>query len=81
MKNLPIAVQDWEWDAEQARRLVDVARHAWRGGGHWRGVRLLGRALSTSPRGAMGEIQRRLKAKAVPKRAKTAGSPAEGGIS
>ena len=63
IENLPVAVQDWEWDAEQARRLVDVARHAWRNGGHLRGMRLLGRAFETSPVGAFNEIRRRLKDK------------------
>jgi glycosyltransferase involved in cell wall biosynthesis len=59
IKDLPIEVQDWEWDAEQARRLVDVARHAWRLKGHLRALRLLGRALATSPQAAVSEIKRR----------------------
>jgi glycosyltransferase involved in cell wall biosynthesis len=62
-KNLPIEVEDWEWDAEQARRLVDVARHAWRWGGRLRAMRLLARAVATSPSGALGETWRRTKDK------------------
>jgi hypothetical protein len=56
-------VEDWEWDAEQARRLVDVARHAWRWGGRLRAMRLLARAVATSPSGALGETWRRTKDK------------------
>ncbi len=55
IKDLPIEVQDWEWDAEQARRLVDVARHAWRGREYTRAMRLTGRALAASPRAAVLE--------------------------
>lgn len=59
IKDLPVAVTDSEWDAEQARRLVDVARHAWRLNGHVRAIRLMGRALATSPQAAVSEIGRR----------------------
>jgi glycosyltransferase involved in cell wall biosynthesis len=68
IKPMPVPVQDWEWDAEQARRLVDVARHAWRSEGRWRAFRLLGRALATSPRGALSELRRRAAQKLAPNR-------------
>jgi glycosyltransferase involved in cell wall biosynthesis len=58
--DLPVAVEPWEWECQQARRLVDVARHAWRHGGRGRALRLLGRALVTSPRGAFQEVSSRL---------------------
>jgi len=60
IENLPVAVEDWEWDAEQARRFVDVARHAWRQGGYGRAVRLFGRGLETNAAGAISETWRRL---------------------
>ena len=60
LTDLPIRVEPWEWDCQQSRRLVDVARHVWRHGGRGRAVRLFGRALLTSPRGAWEEIYSRL---------------------
>ena len=60
LKDLPVRVEPWEWDWQQSRRLVDVARHVWRHGARGRAVRLFGRALVTSPRGAWEEINSRL---------------------
>ncbi|MBI5383779.1 MAG: glycosyltransferase [Verrucomicrobia bacterium] len=60
MKNLPIHVEEWEWDAEQARRLADVARHAWLHGGYGHALALLGRAVVTSPKSVICEISNRL---------------------
>jgi glycosyltransferase involved in cell wall biosynthesis len=62
IKDLPIKVETWEWEAEEARRLVDMARHAWRGGFYTHACSLLRRSLTTSPKGAMGEMERRFKA-------------------
>jgi glycosyltransferase involved in cell wall biosynthesis len=70
---LPIKVDPWEWQWQQASRLVDVARHAWRHGGHGRALQLLGRALATSPRGALSEISSRLMRRNTPR----SQSPAE----
>ena len=56
IENLPVRVEDWEWDAQQARRLVDVARHAWRKRGYVRSMNFLRRALVTSPRGTLQEM-------------------------
>jgi glycosyltransferase involved in cell wall biosynthesis len=64
--DLPIKVEPWEWEWQQARRLVDVARHAWRRGGHGMALRLLGRALMTSPRGAFDEVSSRLTSAPAP---------------
>jgi glycosyltransferase involved in cell wall biosynthesis len=63
IKNLPVKVEDWEWDAQQARRLVDVARHAWRRGGYIRALNFLRRALTTSPRGTVQEMSNRWSAR------------------
>jgi hypothetical protein len=60
---LPIHVETWEWDAEQARRLVDMARHGWRSGSRLRAIKWLGRGLTLSPRGALGEICLRVRRK------------------
>lgn len=60
LTDLPIKVEPWEWEWQQARRLVDVARHVWRHGGHGRAIRLLGCALMISPRGTLNEISSRL---------------------
>jgi glycosyltransferase involved in cell wall biosynthesis len=62
IKDLPVKVETWEWEAEKARRLVDMARHAWRGGFRAQAASLLGRSLTTSPTGAMSEVERRFKA-------------------
>ena len=59
LKDLPVCVEPWEWDWQQSRRLVDVARHVWRHGARGRAMRLFGRALLTSPRGAWEEINSR----------------------
>ena len=60
LTDLPIKVEPWEWEWQQACRLVDVARHAWSQGGRGRALRLMGRALTTSPRGTLREISSRL---------------------
>ncbi len=57
--DLPIPVAAGEWDAQQARRLVDVALGAARRGQFSRGAQLLARSLSISPAGAAGEFFRR----------------------
>ncbi len=49
MKDLSIAVERWEWNREQAQRLVDVAFHALRRGDIASGVAFLGRALLCCP--------------------------------
>lgn len=63
MTGLPVAVSDAEWDEQQARRLVDVAKHAWQRGGHGRALKFLGEAVTTSPRGALAEVGSRLRGK------------------
>lgn len=58
-QGLSVEVHDWEWDREQAKRLVDVARHAL-GRGHFvRGMRFFGQALWYSPCGAACEVMGR----------------------
>lgn len=59
LTEIPIKVEAWEWEWQQAIRLVDVARRAWRHGGRGRALRLLGRAFMTSPRGTISEISSR----------------------
>jgi glycosyltransferase involved in cell wall biosynthesis len=59
MKELSIGVEDWEWDREQAKRLVDVARHALGGGHVFRGVGFLGRAFRHSPSTVIREVWNR----------------------
>ncbi|HEX4121054.1 MAG TPA: glycosyltransferase family 2 protein [Verrucomicrobiae bacterium] len=66
MANQPVPVEDWEWDEEQARRIVDIARHAWRTDGAFEALRYIGRALKTSPVGTMQEIGRRAGLKLAP---------------
>jgi glycosyltransferase involved in cell wall biosynthesis len=66
LTDLPVAVEPWEWECQQARRLVDVARHAWRQGGRGRAMRLLGRALVTSPLGTFQEVSSRLSPRLSP---------------
>lgn len=61
--NLPVAVTAAEWDRQQARRLVDVAIGATRGGRVTRGLQLFARSLATSPRGATQELFKRCVAK------------------
>ena len=56
LQGLPIAVEDWEWDREQARRMVDLARRDLKAGGFRRAFELLARAMATSPRGGLREI-------------------------
>jgi glycosyltransferase involved in cell wall biosynthesis len=56
LEGLPIAVADWEWDREQARRMVDLARRDLKAGCVRRAVDLLARAMATSPRGGLLEI-------------------------
>lgn len=63
MTGLPVAVSDAEWDEQQARRLVDVAKHAWQRGGHGRALKFLGEAVATSPRGVCAEVGSRLRNK------------------
>lgn len=62
--NLPVAVTAAEWDRQQARRLVDVAIGATRGGRLKRGLQLFARSLATSPSGALGEVFSRCRARA-----------------
>ena len=59
IKDLPVKVQPWEWEAEQARRMVDMARHAWQSGARLHSLRWLARALALSPRGTIEETCRR----------------------
>ena len=54
--DLPVAVTGAEWDRQQARRLLDVAIGAARGGRISRGAQLLTQAVSTSPVGAAQEL-------------------------
>ncbi len=63
MTGLPVAVSDAEWDEQQARRLVDVAKHAWKRGGHGQALKFLGEAMTTSPRGVCAEVGSRLRNK------------------
>jgi len=59
LPNLPVAVEPWEWNAEQGRRLIDMAIHAWRGNSRLRAASLFRRSLVTSPRAAAAEVFRR----------------------
>jgi glycosyltransferase involved in cell wall biosynthesis len=61
LKGLTIEVEDWEWDRQQARRLVDVALNVARSGRFLRGLRLFGEALQLSPAGTAGEFVHRLR--------------------
>ncbi len=61
--NLPVAVTAAEWDRQQARRLVDVAIGATRGGRVTRGLQLFTRALAHSPCGAVQEVFARCRAR------------------
>jgi glycosyltransferase involved in cell wall biosynthesis len=63
MANLPVAVSNWEWDEQQARRLVDVAKRAWKSGGYGRALRFLSEAMATSPRGVLAEVGSRIREK------------------
>ncbi|HEX3716447.1 MAG TPA: glycosyltransferase family 2 protein [Verrucomicrobiae bacterium] len=63
IKNLPIKVMPCEWDAEQARRMVDMARHAWKGGEHVRAMKWLSNAFTINAKGAMGEMRLRTRKK------------------
>lgn len=63
--DLPIAVTAAEWDRQQARRLVDVAIGAARGGRVTRGLQLFARSLATSPCGATQELFARCRARAT----------------
>ena len=56
MKNLPVNVEEHEWDREQAKRLVDVAISAARRGKIGRGVKYLAQGLRLSPAPAVQEI-------------------------
>lgn len=55
MNDVPIMVEDWEWDREQAKRLVDVARHALGRGDVRTGLKFMAHALQESPFAAMRE--------------------------
>jgi len=59
MPGLPFPVADWEWDREQTKRLVDVARHAVERGDIRSGARLFGQALRCRPSTAIHETVRR----------------------
>jgi glycosyltransferase involved in cell wall biosynthesis len=61
LKDLAIEVEDWEWDRQQARRLVDVAVNVARSGRLLPGLRLFGEALQLSPVGTAGEFVHRLR--------------------
>ncbi len=56
MNDLPIAVADWEWDREQAKRLVDLACRAIRRRDIRGGTKFLGRAMRCSSAGTGREI-------------------------
>jgi cellulose synthase/poly-beta-1,6-N-acetylglucosamine synthase-like glycosyltransferase len=58
--NLPVSVQPWEWDRQQAKRLLDVGISAARGGKIFRGLQLLARSAFTSPVGAFQEFSSRV---------------------
>ncbi len=60
LKNLPVAVQDWEWDAEMARRLIELSRRELRSRNFGRALKFLGRAFATSPGGTVREASARL---------------------
>ncbi len=62
--DLPVAVTAAEWDGQQARRLVDLALGATRGGRVTRGLQLFTRALAHSPRGTVQELFARCRARA-----------------
>jgi hypothetical protein len=72
MTGLPVTASAREWDEQQARRLVDVAKHAWKRGGRGRALKFMGEALTTSPRGVCTEIGARLRNKWRPDSAPTA---------
>jgi hypothetical protein len=63
MKDLPVSVTEAEWNEQQARRLFDVARRSWKSGSHTQSLRLLGRAIMTSPEGFFSEIGSRIRQK------------------
>jgi GT2 family glycosyltransferase len=56
MKDLPIHVEEHEWDREQAKRLVDVAISAARRGKIANGLKFLAQGLRLSPAPAIQEI-------------------------
>ena len=56
MTDLQIEVTNREWNWQQARRLIDVGKHALSRGALLSGIRLLGRAFVTSPIGSLREI-------------------------
>jgi hypothetical protein len=59
IKNLPIAVEDWEWDAEIARRLIELSRRDLRIGHYGAALKLLGQAFATSPQGTVRGVSSR----------------------
>ena len=63
--DLGVTVWPWEWEAEQARRLLDVGKGMMRSGDLLGGIRHVFKAMQTSPRGAVEEIARRAMAKAL----------------
>jgi glycosyltransferase involved in cell wall biosynthesis len=65
MEGVGVSVSAAEWDAEQARRLVDIGRYLLSRGGLVGGARALGKALVTSPTGAVGAIMCRVYRKLV----------------
>ena len=72
MTGLAVTASAREWDEQQARRLVDVAKHAWKRGGRGRALKFMGEALTTSPRGVCTEIGARLRNKWRPDSVPTA---------
>jgi len=64
MTDLHVDVSNREWNRQQARRLVDVGKHALCRGAIISGIRLLGRAFLTSPVGTLREVCGRVAARA-----------------
>jgi len=59
MPNQPVPSRIGNGTRKQARRMVDIARHAWRTDGAFEALRYLGRAMETSSVGTIQEIGRR----------------------
>jgi glycosyltransferase involved in cell wall biosynthesis len=56
LKNIPVKVTDAEWNAETARRLIELARRDLRGGRYGASFKTLGQAFVTSPGGTIGGV-------------------------
>lgn len=59
LKDLPVHVEEWEWQAQQSVRLVDVARRSYASGNVRAALRLLGKAFITCPTCAFKELTAR----------------------